>query len=351
VSALAGAEETWPDHPAEQAIEPELPIIDPHHHIRDHVGDNRYLLPEFLEDLATGHNIIATVAIEEFAMYRDDGPREFAPVGETEFLNGIAAMFASGRYGPIRGCAGIVGAADLMLGDRVQEVLEAHIAAGGGHFRGIRARCAWHEAYAPARWQKNFFKALPHMLADPVFRRGVARLAANDLSLDVHVFHTQLPELTDFARAFPDTTIILNHYGVPLGVGPFAGKQAQVFPYWRAQLRELAKSPNIFVKLGGMKWADLPIPGYDFALRKTTPSSEELAKAWSPYVETCVEIFGPDRCMCESNFPPEKMMHSYVVLWNAFKLVTARYAQSERAWLFKDTAAKAYRLPQFIRPA
>ncbi|MEI9803417.1 MAG: amidohydrolase family protein [Pseudolabrys sp.] len=186
------------------------------------------------------------------------------------------------------------------------------------------------------------------MMADTNFQRGVARLAPNNLVLDAHVFHTQLPELIDFVGKYPDTTIIVNHCGVPMGVGPFSGRQAEVFPYWRAQLRELAKRDNIFIKLGGMKWVDLPVPGHDSSSQKTTPGSEALAKVWAPYIETCVDLFGAKRCMCESNFPPEKMLLSYAVLWNTFKRVTAKYSKSERTWLFKDTAATAYRLPQFI---
>jgi len=354
----------WPDHPHEEVIEPEFPIIDPHHHVRDRGGGLRfpfpdkladigfrYLLPEFLADIYSGHNIIATVAIEENDMYREDGPRSLAPVGETEFLNGIAAMFASGKYGPTRACAAIVGAADLMLGERVQDVLEAHINAGGGRFRGIRCRTAWDKTFSSDRFEPDFFKSAPEMLGNSDFRRGVACLARNKLSLDVHIFHSQLPELTDLAKAFPDTTIILNHYGIPMGVQGYAGKQAEVFAYWRPQIFKLAQLANVYVKFGSIKWANLPIPGYDPKARKSTPTSEEFAKAWGPYVETCVEAFGASRCMCESNFPPEKMQHSYVVLWNTFKRITAQYSKSERASLLRETAAKAYRLPQFSRPA
>jgi predicted TIM-barrel fold metal-dependent hydrolase len=269
-------------------------------------------------------------------------------VGETEFLNGIAEMVGSGRSGSSQVCAGIVGAADLMLGDRIQAVLDAHIDAGRGRFRGVRARCAWHADYFPKRWQRNFFKTSPNMLSDARVRSAANCLATNKLSLDVHIYHTQLPELIDFARAVPNVAIILNHYGVPMGVGPFVGKQSQVFSFLRTQLRELVKSPNVFIKMGGIKWANLAISECDPGVHKTTPGSESLAKAWSPYIETCVDIFGPTRCMCESNFPPEKMLHSYVVLWNAFKRVTAGYSGSDRAWLFKNTACTAYRLPQFI---
>jgi predicted TIM-barrel fold metal-dependent hydrolase len=332
--------DVWPDHPVEAAIEPELPIVDPHHHIRDPIGGIRYLVPEFVEDISTGHNIVATVAVEENAMYRKDGPREFAPVGETEFLNGAAAMFCSGRYGPSRACAAIVGAADLM-GDKIHEVLEAHVAAGGGRFRGVRARCAWHDDYSPQRWQQNFFQASPRMLVNPSFRRGVDSLRRLNLSLDIHIYHTQLPELIDLANAFPGVTIIVNHYGVPMGVGPFAGKQNEVFAFWRTHVRELGKSANVCMKMGGMKWANL-----DYG--STTPDSAALAKAWRPFVETCIEAFGAERCMCESNFPPEKEFHSYVVLWNAFKRVTADYSRFERAWLLKDAACIAYRLPKFM---
>ena len=335
----------------EEALEPELEIVDPHHHVRDPVGRPRYLFQELLADLTSGHNIIATVAIEVGDMFRADAPPDLRPVGETEFLNGIAAMFASGKYGKTLGCAGIVSFADLRLGDKVQRVLDAHIAAGGGRFRGIRMPGAYQESYAPAR-MKNRQAATgmvvpPHLLLDPGFRAGFACLGPRNLSFDVMVFHPQIPDLMNLARAFPGTSIISNHYGVPLGLGPFAGKYKEVFVPWRAAVQKLAQCPNVFVKLGGLRKAGIAIPGYtvgEFGQYEVQPSSAELAQAWRPYTETCIEAFGPDRCMFESNFPPEKVVCNYACIWNAFKRATTGYSATERAALFSGTAAHAYRL-------
>ena len=336
----------------EEAIEPDLEIVDPHHHVRDPVGRPRYLFAEFLADVSSGHNIVATVAIEVGDMFRAYGPPELRPVGETEFLNGIAAMFASGKYGRTLGCAGIVGFADLRLGDKVQPVLDAHIVAGGGRFRGIRMPGAWHESYAPARMKNRQattgIVVPPHLLLDPGFRAGFACLSPRNLSFDVMVFHPQIPDLIDLARAFPGTNIIVNHYGAPLGLGPFTGKYKEVFVPWRAAIKELARCQNVFVKLGGLRKAGISIAGYvvgELGEFEVQPSSSEFAQAWRPYIETCIEAFGPTRCMFESNFPPEKVVCSYVCVWNAFKRATAGYSAADRAALFSRTAASVYRLP------
>ena len=220
-------------------------------------------------------------------MHRADGPEEMRPVGETEFVNGVAAMSASGIYGKTKVCAGIVGHADLTLGSRVEPVLEAHIRAGGGRFRGIRHITAW-----DARRRRSAIPAYsppPGLLADKTFREGFAVLGRLGLSFDAWLYHPQIDELTDLARAFPDTRIVLNHVGGPLGIGAYAGKRDEVFAAWAASIKALAACPNVCVKLGGL---GMRIGGFGFHEQAEPPSSETLAAAWRPYVETCIEAFG-----------------------------------------------------------
>jgi L-fuconolactonase len=333
--------------PREVALEPELPIIDPHHHFWDTPQRGRYLLPELLDDISgsrqnqalPGHNIIATVFLECRSMYRNSGPAEMAPVGEVEFVGGIAAMSASGGYGPCRVAEAIVGHADLTLGARVRAVLEAEIAAGCGRFRGIRHGASWDENEAI---QKFATRAVPpHLVREPKFREGFAQLAPLGLSFDSWQYHPQLPDALDLARAFPNTTIILNHVGGVLGVGPYRGHRHEILAAWRRDIGELAKCPNVHVKLGGIGMTSF---GFDFHEQEVPPSSEELAAAWRQYVEPCIEAFGADRCMFESNFPPDKQSAGYTELWNAFKRITAAASASEKAALYSGTAARVYRL-------
>jgi predicted TIM-barrel fold metal-dependent hydrolase len=324
--------------PAEAALEPDLPIIDPHHHFWDTPQRGRYLLPELLADIG-GHNITATVFLECRSMYRKDGPAEMAPVGEVEFVNGIAAMSASGGYGPCRVTGAIIGHADLTLGARVREVLEAEIRVGGGRFRGIRHGASWDGSEAI---QKFATRAVPpHLVRDPKFREGFAQLAPLGLSFDSWQYHPQLPDAIDLARAFADTTIILNHVGGALGVGPYAGRRPEILASWKRDIGELARCPNVNVKLGGIGMTSF---GFDFHERELPPSSEDLATAWRQYIEPCIEAFGADRCMFESNFPPDKQSGGYTELWNAFKRITSGASAAEKRALYSGTAARVYRL-------
>ncbi|MFN0318032.1 MAG: amidohydrolase family protein [Burkholderiales bacterium] len=321
---------------SEEIIDPSLLIVDPHHHLWDRQG-NRYLLFDLLRDTGSGHNIRATVAVEAMAMYKCEGAEEFRPVGETEFLNGAAAMSASGDYGETRVCSGIVSHADLLLGDKVVPVLEAHIRAGGGRFRGIRFINAWHPDPAA---RASLANPPPHVLGAANFRSGFAQLAPLGLSFDAWMYHTQLPELVNLARAFSDTPIVVNHVGGAIGIGPYAGKRDAVFAEWSASIRELGRCPNVYMKLGGL---GMRLFGFDFASRALPPSSEDLAQAWRPYIDTCIEAFGAQRCMFESNFPVDKGTCSYAVLWNAFKRIAAAATPTEKQWLFSGTASEVYR--------
>ena len=324
----------WLQARHEIALEPDLPIVDPHHHLWDRAGG--YLLDELLADLATGHNVVATVFLQCGYAYRSTGPVSLRPVGETEFVADIARQ-AEQRGEKTRVCAGIVGYADLELGDEVDAVLQAHIDAAGGRFRGIRHISARHDAF-----NASLLGPAPADLLQRVkFRRGLARLQALGLSYDAWLFHTQIDELTDLARAFPDLPIVLNHIGGPLAVGPYVGKRAEVFLVWRESIKRLAACPNVSIKLGGMGMA---IGGFEFHKQALPPSSEQLAAAWAPYVHACIESFGAQRCMFESNFPVDKAMSSYAVLWNAYKRIAAGASVSEKAWLFSDSASAFYRL-------
>jgi L-fuconolactonase len=328
----------WLDRRREEIIEPDLPIVDPHHHLVERPETGRYLLPELLADTSDGHNITATVYLEWLSMYRAQGPVELRPVGEVEFANGVAAMAASGTYGRTQICAGIVGYADLTLGAPVEKVLQAMIQAGGGRFRGIRFITASHPEQAA--WGSAVIRP-EGLLMNPKLREGFARLAPLGLSFDAWMYHTQLSELVDLARAFPGTQIVLDHVGGAIGLGPHAGKRDEVFVAWSRQLHELATCPNVSVKLGGL---GMRMFGFTHHLGELPPSSEEIAAAWRPYIETCIAAFGPERAMFESNFPVDKGSCSYRVLWNAFKRIAGGCSAAERAALFAGTATKLYRL-------
>jgi predicted TIM-barrel fold metal-dependent hydrolase len=321
----------------EEVLDPARPIVDPHHHLWDR-GGQRYLLDDLTSDIASGHNTIATVYVEARSMYRAEGPEAFRPVGEVEFANGAAAMSASGGYGPAAVCAGIVGHVNLLSGDGARAVLEAEISAGQGRFRGIRHSSAWDADPDVAHMYATRPKGL---LLDPTFRKGFACLAPLGLSFDAWLFHPQISELTDLACAFPDTRIVLDHCGGPAGTGQYAGRREEIFATWKTSIREIARCPNVSVKLGGLAMCLL---GYDFHQRPMPPSSEELATAWRPYIETCIEAFGVKRAMFESNFPPDKGQCSYQVIFNAFKRIAASMSETEKDALFSKTAREVYRL-------
>jgi predicted TIM-barrel fold metal-dependent hydrolase len=331
--------EDWLDQVREEALEPGLPIIDPHHHLWER-ADERYLLPDLLADTGSGHDIRATVFIQCASMYRPDGPEERQALGETEFVNGIAAMAATGFYGRTLAAAGIVGYADLTLGDRVAPVLEAHVAIAGARFRGVRNRTAWHPS---PQVRSNLVSPPPGPLAHPDFATGARQLAKLGLTLDVWAYHTQLAQVLELARAVPEVTIIVNHIGGALGTGPFAGKREEVFAAWQPAIRALAAQPNVLVKIGGLA---MEVTGFDFHQHALPPTSEHLAACWKPYAETCIEAFGADRCMFESNFPVDKGMASYAVVWNAFKRLAAGASEAEKRALFAGTALRTYRLAE-----
>lgn len=333
--------------PDEAALDPDLPIIDTHHHLYDRLpeaqaaiaeGKRRYLLDELLADMDCGHNVIATVFVDGDAMYRADGPAEYRVIGETEFVNGQAAMSASGIYGPSRVAAGIVSRAELRLGDRVKGVLEAHLAAGGGRFRGIRQTGAWD---GDDTVFKGMFQNGRGLYLDSTFRRGFAHLAPLGLSFDAFVLSTQLPDVADLASTFPNTTIVLDHVGGPIGIGPYRDRRGELFPQWKRDVTEIARRPNVMMKLGGLGSF---INGFPTFRAQPPATSEQLAADWKPYVESAIDAFGAHRCMFESNYPVDSGAGRYGTIINAYKRLTADYSAAERSALFAGTAMRVYRL-------
>ena len=333
---MASQREAWLALTVEDALEPGMPICDPHHHFWNRDGD-RYLLEELTEDVGGGHNIAQTVFIECRSMYRAHGPEEMRSIGETEFVQGIAAQSASGQYGPTAVAAGIVSNANLMLGAAVEPVLEAHVAASNNRFRGIRFSCAWDASPEITSGRSNS----PGMMSDSRFREGFDCLQKLGLSFDALVYHTQLGELADLAATFPNAIIILNHIGRPLGIGPYAGKRDEVFTHWKGGIAAVAAHENVVVKLGGFGNV---ISGCDWHRRAIPPASAAVAETIEPWLTYCIEQFGPSRCMFESNFPVDKASYSYTTCWNAFKRLTRNYSETEQAAMFQGTAVKAYRL-------
>ena len=329
----------WLAKTEEPALEPALAIVDPHHHLWLRNGYT-YLLPELADDLAGGHNIAATVFAECHSMYRQDGPEAERSLGETEFVAGQAAMSASGAFGPTRACGVMFGNVDMTLGAAVEPLLERHIAASGGRFRGVRYSTGW-----DADGRIRNVAPAAHMLADERVRDAVAVLDRMGLSLDCWLYHPQLDEVADLADAFPDLTIILNHVGSPILGGPYRGKTQEVFEDWAPRIRRIAERQNIAVKLGALP---IRMPGFE-GDRTLAPGSQEVAAAWRPWIESCIESFGPYRAMFESNFPVQKRWCSYQICWNAFKRLAKGASASEKRDLFAVAAMRAYRMERVAK--
>jgi predicted TIM-barrel fold metal-dependent hydrolase len=323
----------------ELTLESEIPICDPHHHFWDcrlqSIPYQRYLLHELVADINSGHNVRSTVFVEARSMYRADGPIEMRPVGEVEFVQGLAATSASGLYGPSRAAAAIIGHADLKLGEGVNRTLEALQAASPNRFRGIRHNVTW----SPDPALEN--RESEGILANDNFRKGAEVLAQRGLTLDTMLSFPQLPELADFAKAVPGLSIILNHVGGLNRVGMYANRDDEVIATWRSGIAKVAACPNVNVKLGGI---GMPRLGFGWHTRTIPIDSEELAESMAPFMTYCIEQFGPSRCMFESNFPPDKVSYSYNVLYNAFKRLSREYSPDERTGMFHDTAARVYRI-------
>jgi len=322
----------------EEILEPELRIIDAHHHLMDsHRSNIHYLLDNFSADLSVGHNIYATVFVDSHAMYRPDGPKDLQVIGEVEFARDVASMASSAPYSGCKVAEAIVGGIDLRI-NSIERVLEAAIQAGDGRYCGVRHSATFHDSiigdFIP-------YPAPRQLLGSSDFRRGYSCLEKYHLSFDAWVFHSQLEELIELIDLFPNVPVALNHIGAPLGVGPYSGRHSEVFSEWSMAMQRLSKRENVSVKIGGM---GMPLFGFDFHSRKVPPHSTELASAWQPYVETCIDLFGSERCMFESNFPMDKQSYGYAECWNAFKRLTVNYTKTERNNLFFLTASNFYKI-------
>jgi predicted TIM-barrel fold metal-dependent hydrolase len=338
VASHHGDNAKWRALRREEILDPGLPIVDCHHHLWQR-GSSRYLLEEYRAEAESGHAIRASVYVECGSFYRKGVPELMAPVGEVEFANGVGAMAASGTCGNTLVCAGIVGTADLTVGADVARVLDAHGSVAPDRFRGIRLIVKWD---ADEELNNGRYVIPRGLLRDPDFRAGFAQLTPRKLSFDAMIYHPQLPELAELARAFPDTTIVLNHVGGPLGRSrAYAARRDEADAQWRSGMAELARCPNVYVKLGGL---GMPYLGFGLEHLQAPASSEELARIWGPYFDHCIDAFGPNRCMFESNFPPDRASADFHVLWNAFKRFASKYSDEDRRWLFFATAVKAYRL-------
>ncbi len=327
-------DEAWLARLEEPILEPDLAIVDPHHHLWLRDGYT-YLMPEFAADLASGHNIAATVFAECHSMYRQTGPEAERSLGETEFVAGQAAMSAGGQFGPTRACAAMFANVDMTLGGAVEPLLQRHLETSGGRLKGVRFSTGWDgderiHNVAPA----------PCMLADGRVGAAAAVLARLDLTFDSWLYHPQLDEIADLADALPNLRIVLNHVGSPILGGPYRGKTEEVFADWRVRLRRVAERGNVYVKLGALP---IRMPGFA-GDRSLPPGSEEVAAAWRPWIETCIEAFGASRAMFESNFPVQKRWCSYQVCWNAFKRLAADATAAEKRDLFAGTAIRAYKM-------
>ena len=326
--------DAWHTLTVEPALAPEVLICDPHHHLWEYPG-SVYLASDFLGELG-GHRLTHSVFVECAMHYRKAGTEALRPIGETEWIDCIARETDAIGSGP-RLAAGVIAFADLMLGSAVEDVLHAHLAAST-RVCGVRYVTAWDasEQIRPAHTHPP-----PGLLRDPRFRAGVARLVDFGLPLDVWLYHTQFGELAELARLFPEARLVLDHMGGPLGIGPYAGRRDVVFTEWRRNLAELASCQNISIKLGGRTMTSA---GFGWHKRPAPPGSEELAATLSPYFDACIQLFGPQRCMFESNFPMDRASCSYGVLWNTYKRIGAQYSASERAHLLRETAMSFYGL-------
>ncbi len=322
----------------ESALEPDLPIIDAHLHFW-HRGAHRYFVEEYAQDLAaSGHNVVATVALECGSMYRADGPDHLKCVGETEFFVGMAAIGASRKYTSARVASAIVAYADLTLGDRTRETLEAHVEAANGRLKGVRHTAKWDPDPAV---RGSVGPGRPGLYLAPEFGKGLAIAARMRLAFDASIYHHQIPDVVALARAHPDASIVVIHSGSPVGYGSYAGKEAEVHATWLAGMKELAKCPNASIKLGGLL---MNLANFDFTTAAAPPTSQHLADLWRPYIEPCIELFGADRCMVAGNFPVDKAGVVYGTVWNMFKRIAAGCSADEKRMLFSDTARRVYRM-------
>ena len=324
----------WLEQVQEGVLDPDRDIVDPHHHLWPQPSMG-YNLAELLADTTDGHHVSQTVYMECGAAYHREGPEHLKCVGETEFIAN-AARLAKEQGSPAQ-IAGLVARADLR-DEKLDSTLEAHEAAAEGLFRGIRQAGACSEGIEGLVIPGG---AEAHLFEQEEFRRGLEHLGTLGLTYDTWLYHFQLPEFIELARAVPETTMILDHFGTPLGVGPFAGQREAIFEKWKSDIADLAECPNVFMKVGGLA---MPDNGFGWYGREMPPTSDEFVDAQLPYYEHTINCFGPERCMFESNFPVDRLSVGYRVLWNAFKKMTSHFSEEDKNLMFSGVARKVYRL-------
>ena len=331
----------WLDQVEEEIIDPDLKIVDPHHHLWPAPSrsegvppENRYLLKDLWKDTDSGHNLVKTVFIECGQGFFETGLKAMKPVGETKFVCEVAEQAKlSLSKAQIEG---IVSHADMMLGSSVREVLEAHIEYGKGRFKGIRHGASWDESEEIRNSHSN---PIRHIYLDDQFQQGIEQLDLLNLTLDAWNYHSQINELKQLAKAFPNLKIVQNHFGGPLGIGPYKDKKEEVFSVWSEAINELAECKNVYLKIGGLA---MPINGWGWHKRSKPATSDELVESHGKYYLHAIKSFGSTRCMFESNFPVDKRSISYPVLWNAFKKISLEFSDEEKDYLFSKTAEEFY---------
>ena len=333
---ISEQQQAWLDQIIEDILDPDRPIVDPHHHMWRESGLPTYLLDDLWGDTGAGHNIVKTVFMECGAEYRNDGPEHLRVVGETEF---VADAAIASRDSGKAGISGIVAHTDLMADSGViDEVLAAHVEASDGLFRGIRHGGA-HDPYKALRWGDA--TDIPDLYLQPAFQDGVRQLGNRGYTYDTWHYHFQNQDYLSLAQAAPDTVMVLDHFGSPVGIGPYEGRMPEVFLTWKEDIAAIAHCENVVVKIGGLA---MPVNGFDWHRRDTPASSDELVEAQRAYYLHTIDCFGPDRCMFESNFPVDKMSVSYAVYWNAMKKISAEFSESDKDLLFRGTASRVYGL-------
>jgi L-fuconolactonase len=344
VSTMARAQtEPSRDYPqiltgrGDDIISPDLPIIDAHHHLIDRPG-LRYMIDDYLADTNAGHRVVASVYVETLAFARVSGPEVLRPIGEIEFANGIGQMCESGRYG-CRACSAIVGSADLRLGDQIAQLLDLAMVRAPERYRGVRQVTMEHSSPAPYRFIPN--RPPSGIMESPGFRPAFTHLVKRGLSFDAAVFDHQLPDIIELADAFPTAAIVINHCGQAMAMDMTPSQRQDAFNQWRQMIIEAGRRPNLFCKVGGL---GMPFWGFRFEERTDPIGYMELAETWRPWVETVIDAFGAERCMMESNYPPDARSAGFVPLWNALKHIVRDASENENASLFHDTAAKFYRI-------
>ncbi len=325
--------------PKEAALEPDLPIIDTHLHLWQLFPEQPYLWKEHATDVeVSGHNVVSSVYVECNAFYRTSGPEYLKPIGETEHATKQAYEAARASITESKIAEAIVGFADLTLGDRVEETLYAHMAASDGRFRGVRQRAKWDpDPSVRGSWGER----QPHLYLSDSFQAGFSKLGPLGLSFDASIYHPQLPDVIELAKRFPDTSVVIIHSASPVGHSSYAGRESENHANWCKWMRELAELPNTSVKMGGIL---MNVASWDFTKAERPLNSEELAQLWRPWIEPCIEFFGPERAMVSSNFPVERVGLPYGTIWNMFKRITAGYSPDEKRYVYSQTAKQIYKL-------